>query len=88
MSVVLETTLGAVTLDLYTEVRPQLSKNFLKLCKTKYYNLHLFHTVQRGFIAQTGDPEGTGRGGESIYAAVFGDQAKYLEAEDTMPKIK
>jgi cyclophilin family peptidyl-prolyl cis-trans isomerase len=41
--------------------------NFLKLCKAKYYNLSLFHSVQRGFIAQTGDPTGTGRGGESVF---------------------
>ena len=39
----------------------------MKLCKVKFYNYCLFHNVQPGFMAQTGDPEGTGRGGESIY---------------------
>lgn len=33
----------------------------------KYYNLNLFHSVQRGYIAQTGDPTGGGRGGESVF---------------------
>ncbi len=41
--------------------------NFLKLCKVKYYNFCMFHNVERNFIAQTGDPTGTGRGGESIF---------------------
>lgn len=42
-------------------------KNFLKLCKLKYYNFSLFHHIQANFVAQTGDPTGTGSGGESIY---------------------
>lgn len=40
------------------------------LCKRrriKYYNNCLFHNVQQNFIAQTGDPTGTGKGGDSIY---------------------
>jgi len=50
-------------------------KNFLKLCKVKYYNYSLFHSVQANFIAQTGDPTGIGRnGGESIFRRLYGDQ--------------
>ena len=40
--------------------------NALPPSRIKYYNNCLFHSVQRNFIAQTGDPEGTGRGGSSI----------------------
>lgn len=87
MSVVIETTLGVITVDLYTEIRPKICKNFLKLCKVKYYNFCLFHNVQPGFMAQTGDPTGTGRGGESIYGRLFGDQANFFEGE-VLPKIK
>lgn len=57
------------------------------MCKIKYYNWNLFHSVQNNFIAQTGDPTGTGKGGESIYGIVLGEQARYYEAEQ-MPKIK
>lgn len=32
-----------------------------------YYDGVLFHRVVPGFIAQTGDPSGTGKGGECIY---------------------
>lgn len=57
------------------------------MCKIKYYNWNLFHSVQNNFIAQSGDPTGTGKGGESIYGIVLGEQARYYEAEQ-MPKIK
>ncbi|KAL2713183.1 peptidyl-prolyl cis-trans isomerase sig-7 [Vespula squamosa] len=87
MSVVIETTIGDITVDLFIEERPQTCRNFLKLCKIKYYNWNLFHSVQNNFIAQTGDPTGTGKGGESIYGIVLGEQARYYEAEQ-MPKIK
>lgn len=63
------------------------TRNFLKLCKLKYYNWNLFHSVQTNFIAQTGDPTGTGKGGKSIYGIVLGEEARYYEAEQ-MPKIK
>lgn len=54
MAVVIETTAGDITVDLYVEARPAACLNFLKLCKLKYYNYNLFHTIQHGFIAQTG----------------------------------
>ena len=87
MSVIIETTLGDIVVDLFVEERPTCCLNFLKLCKMKYYNYTLFHSVQRNFVAQAGDPTGTGRGGESIYLYLYGEQAKYFGAK-TQPKIK
>jgi len=87
MSVVIETTQGDITVDLFLKQRPKTCLNFLKLCKLKAYNMNLFHTVQADFIAQTGDPTGTGRGGESIFSQMYGPQARFFEAE-TVPRIK
>ncbi|XP_073431750.1 peptidyl-prolyl cis-trans isomerase-like 4 isoform X2 [Dendrobates tinctorius] len=87
MAVLLETTLGDIVIDLYSEERPRACLNFLKLCKIKYYNYCLIHNVQRDFIIQTGDPLGTGRGGESIFRKLYGDQASYFEPEK-VPRIK
>uniref|UniRef100_A0A452GZA0 Peptidyl-prolyl cis-trans isomerase n=1 Tax=Gopherus agassizii TaxID=38772 RepID=A0A452GZA0_9SAUR len=87
MAVLLETTVGDLVIDLYTEERPRACQNFLKLCKIKYYNYCLIHNVQRDFIIQTGDPLGTGRGGESIFCKLYGDQARFFEAEK-VPRIK
>ncbi|XP_076872521.1 peptidyl-prolyl cis-trans isomerase-like 4 [Brachyhypopomus gauderio] len=87
MAVLLETTLGDIVVDLYTEERPKASLNFLKLCKIKYYNYCLIHNVQRDFIMQTGDPTGTGRGGESVFCKLYGDQARFFDGEK-VPRIK
>lgn len=87
MSVVIETTQGDITVDLFLKERPKTCLNFLKLCKLKAYNMNLFHTIQADFIAQTGDPSGTGRGGESIFGQMYGPQARFFEAE-TVPRIK
>lgn len=87
MAVVLETTLGDLTIDLYIKQRPKACLNFLKLCKIKYYNFNLFHTVNQNFIAQTGDPTGSRNGGESIWGVMAGLEKRYFEAENT-PRIK
>ncbi|KAF4518110.1 hypothetical protein B566_EDAN007811 [Ephemera danica] len=103
MAVVVETTLGDITIDLFTKERPRSKHrfreitfnlgvatacmNFLKLCKIKYYNYNLFHSVQHNFIAQTGDPTGSGHGGESIFGTLHGEHARYYAGEQ-MPKIK
>ncbi len=87
MAVLLETSLGDIVVDLYTDERPKCSINFLKLCKIKYYNYSLFHTVQRSFLAQAGDPKGTGQSGESIWGVIKGDKYRYFEMETT-PRLK
>jgi peptidyl-prolyl cis-trans isomerase-like 4 len=86
MSVILETSLGDITIDLLVDACPKASRNFLKLCKVKYYNNVIFHSVEKAFLAQTGDPTGTGTGGESIYGRLYGAQAKYFTHE-TSPNI-
>ncbi|KAH0707928.1 hypothetical protein KY290_012457 [Solanum tuberosum] len=81
MSVMIVTSLGELVIDLFTDRCPLTCKNFLKLCKIKYYNGCLFHTVQKDFTAQTGDPTGTGSGGDSIYKILYGDQARFFGDE-------
>lgn len=39
-----------------------------------YYDGVIFHRVVPGFIVQSGDPTGTGRGGESFYGEPFADE--------------
>lgn len=68
-------------IDLYCSECPLTTKNFLKLCKIKFYNNCLFYNVQQNFIAQTGDPTGTGTGGTSVYGIMYGPQATSFEDE-------
>lgn len=81
MSVLIVTSLGDIVVDLYADKCPLTCKNFLKLCRIKYYNGCLFHTVQKDFTAQTGDPTGTGAGGDSVYKFLYGDQARFFGDE-------
>lgn len=87
MSVMVVTSLGDIVIDLYTDQCPLTTKNFLKLCKIKYYNGCLFHTVQKDFTAQTGDPTGTGSGGNSLYKFLYGDQARFFN-DEIRPDLK
>jgi len=87
MAVLLETSVGDIVVDLFVDERPRCSLNFLKLCKIKYYNFCLFHDVQRNFIVQTGDPTGSGDGGDSIYGVLEGEEKRFIPPE-LVPKIK
>jgi len=87
MAVILETSLGDIFLDLYTDKAPKACENFLKLCKIKYYNNVIFHNVQKDFLAQTGDPDGTGRGGSSIWGIMYGKQARFFK-DEIHPSLK
>ncbi|XP_026660329.2 peptidyl-prolyl cis-trans isomerase CYP59 isoform X2 [Phoenix dactylifera] len=81
MSVLVVTSLGDIVVDLHTDRCPLTTKNFLKLCKMKYYNGCLFHKVEKDFLAQTGDRTGTGTGGDSVYKFLYGEQARFFEDE-------
>lgn len=73
-TVVLETSMGAITLELYTEHAPRTCQNFSTLCQRNYYNDTIFHRIIPDFMIQGGDPTGTGRGGASIYGEKFADE--------------
>lgn len=47
MSVLFETSLGDIVIDLETELCPKTCENFLKLCKVYYYNLNAFFNGRR-----------------------------------------
>ena len=81
MAVLLECSAGELVIDLLTEDCPLATKNFLKLCKMKYYNGCLFYNVQQNYICQTGDPTGTGKGGSSIYGLLDGGKSASFEDE-------
>ena len=67
MSVIFETSLGDLTIDLFCSEAPRTTENFLKLCKIKYYDHCLFYDIQKDFSIQCGDPTNTGKGGMSIW---------------------
>lgn len=60
---VIETDRGNLVVELFPDAAPKTVENFVKLARKDFYKGVLFHRVIRGFMAQTGDPGGTGSGG-------------------------
>ena len=58
-----DTSCGAVQLDLHAERSPLAVNNFVFLAREGYYDGCPVHRVVPGFVVQAGDPTGTGRGG-------------------------
>lgn len=67
-AVKLVTSKGDITIKLFPDLAPLAVENFLTHAKNGYYKGVSFHRVIKGFMIQGGDPEGTGRGGQSIWA--------------------
>lgn len=59
---IMETEKGNLVLDLFTKDVPKTVNNFVFLATQGYYDGTTFHRVLPGFMAQGGDPTGTGRG--------------------------
>lgn len=53
---------GVVEVELFADKVPNIVNNFVFLARQGYYDNVTFHRVIEGFMAQTGDPTGTGRG--------------------------
>ena len=61
--VLLKTTKGDIVIELFANEAPNAVGNFLTLVSQKFYNDTPFHRVLPYFMAQGGDPTGTGTGG-------------------------
>ena len=59
----IETNRGIIVLKLYASQAPRTVNNFVCLSEDGYYDGVTFHRVIPGFMAQGGDPTGTGSGG-------------------------
>jgi cyclophilin family peptidyl-prolyl cis-trans isomerase len=68
---VVETSKGRIVIDLFQDDAPETVNNFVFLARHGFYDGVVFHRVLDGFMAQTGDPTGSGRGGPGY---TFGDE--------------
>jgi peptidyl-prolyl cis-trans isomerase B (cyclophilin B) len=62
---------GDIVVELYADRAPRTVENFVNLARAGFYDGTTFHRVIRGFMAQGGDPTGTGTGGPGYQ---FGDE--------------
>ena len=54
---------GSMTFELYPDKAPATVANFVKLAESGFYDGLTFHRIVKDFVAQGGDPTGTGKGG-------------------------
>lgn len=72
--VILHTNMGDVTIRMFPEEAPLAYENFTTHARNGFYDGVIFHRVIEDFMIQGGDPEGTGRGGESIWGHGFDNE--------------
>ncbi len=57
---------GRVEIEMFPDIAPKHVERIKVLTKKGFYDGIVFHRVISGFMAQTGDPTGTGRGGSDL----------------------
>ncbi len=57
---------GRVEIQMFPDITPKHVERIKTLARQKFYDGIVFHRVIAGFMAQTGDPTGTGRGGSEL----------------------
>jgi len=63
---VIDTTRGRVLIEMVPEAAPGHVERVRTLARQGFYDGLTFHRVMTGFMAQTGDPQGTGEGGSEL----------------------
>lgn len=65
--------LGTIKLELYPDKAPNTVTNFIKLANNGFYDGLTYHRIVKDFMAQGGDPEGTGSGSPKLSDLKEGD---------------
>ncbi len=68
---------GEFVVQLFADKAPKTVNNFVFLARDGYYDGVTFHRVLEGFMAQGGDPTGTGRGGPGYYFEYEANDLKF-----------
>lgn len=77
-------------IDLLIDDSPKCCLNFVKLCKMKYYNFSLIHSIRPNYAFQTGDPlygSKHSTGGTSIWGLISGKESKRYFVPDISEKL-
>jgi cyclophilin family peptidyl-prolyl cis-trans isomerase len=88
---VFQTDMGTFEAELFAAQAPKTVNNFVFLAREGFYDGTMFHRVIRGFMAQGGDPTGTGRGGpgyrfaDEFHPALRHDSAGILSMANAGP---
>ncbi len=85
-TLILETTQGPVTIALRPDLAPGHVSRIKELAREGFYDGVVFHRVIDGFMAQTGDPTGTGMGGSGQKLRAEFSRAKHVRGTVSMAR--
>jgi peptidylprolyl isomerase len=85
-TLVLETTHGTVMIRLRPDLAPGHVARIKELAREGFYDGVVFHRVIEGFMAQTGDPTGTGMGGSGKKLKAEFNKGKHLRGTASMAR--
>ena len=83
---IIEMDIGNITLELFAKDAPETVNSFIFLARDHYYDGITFHRVIPGFVAQGGDPTGTGSGGPGYTIKDEVNANKFLDGTVGMAK--
>src|SRR5262245_11359338 len=78
--------IGDIKLELFPQDAPETVNSFVFLSREGFYNGITFHRVIEGFVAQAGDPTGTGTGGPGYTIPDEVNDRKFLDGTMGMAK--
>lgn len=71
---VIHTSMGDIEVAFYNDAAPNTIENFKELARSGYYDHLTWHRVIKGFMIQSGDPNGDGTGGADAKGGTFADE--------------
>ena len=83
----IETSSGAITVELLPDIAPITVNNFVCLAQAGYYDGTPSHRIIAGFVVQAGDPTGTGGGGPGYRFPDEVAQGEYLPGAVAMANL-
>jgi len=85
-TLLMETSQGAVVIALRPDLAPNHVARIKELAREGFYDGIVFHRVIDGFMAQTGDPTGTGAGGSGKRLAAEFSEAPHVRGAVSMAR--
>lgn len=85
-TVFMELLYGRVVIELRPDLAPKTVARFKELVRQGFYDGLAFHRVISAFMAQTGDPEGTGKGGSGVKQAAEFSKEKHTRGTVSMAR--
>ena len=85
---ILETTRGPVTIAMRPDLAPRHVARIKELVRDGFYDGVVFHRVIDGFMAQTGDPTGTGTGGSGKKLKAEFNREKHVRGTVSMARAQ